>query len=438
MGSVQIITCFRFSMQLFISEGVFLIGRPRKEHFGMRVCLSLLAYALGTAAWFFILSNVPAGNPAIQLLFFMGILGMTLLLIHACFDLPWIEILFVGTGGYAVEHITFTGVRILQFFTGWDAECLGVLPEYLIFRLGAYILVAGMVYLFLLRKNLDKQEFREKDIRIVKLSMLILLAAIILSVCYTAEKPGEEVELYSYVICPAYSMMCCVLVLVMEQYLFRENRLSREKETMEQLLRIADTQQKSSKEAIDIINIKCHDLKHQMKHLQRVDNDEERSAYIEEIKSAISIYDATYHTGCETLDYILREKTLISDERNIAFSCMVDGAPLNFMDKTDLYALLGNALDNALEQQLKEEEEMRMMSLRIQRSGQMVRIHLENTCSNALEFHDGLPLTTKADKNYHGFGVRSMSYIVEKYDGNIVMYTEDGKFMLDIAIPLGE
>lgn len=438
MGTVQLITCFRFSVQLFISEGIFLIGRPKKEHFGIRILLSFLAYILGTISWFFIMSGIGRNVSVIQLFFFVGLLGMTLLMIYASYDLPWIEVLFVGTGGYAVEHITFASVRILQYFTGWDIERLGIIPEYLIFRLWAYVLVAGIVYVCLLKNNLDKEEFCEKDIRIVKLSMLILFTAIILSVFYTSEAPTGEAALYSYVICPAYSMMCCILVIIMEQYLFRENRLTKEKETMEQLLRMADSQQKSSKEAIDIINIKCHDLKHQMKHLQRVETDEERSAYIEEIKNAISIYDATYHTGCEALDYILREKTLISDERNIAFSCMADGTLLHFMDKTDLYALLGNALDNALEQQMKEEEEMRMMSLRIQRSSQMVMIHLENTCSTSVEFRDGMPFTTKKDKNYHGFGVRSMAYIVEKYEGNLVMYMTDGKFILDIAIPLEE
>ena len=48
MGTVQLITCFRFSVQLFISEGIFLIGRPKKEHFGIRILLSFLAYILGT------------------------------------------------------------------------------------------------------------------------------------------------------------------------------------------------------------------------------------------------------------------------------------------------------------------------------------------------------------------------------------------------------
>lgn len=436
MGSIQFITCFRFSIQLFISEGAFLIGRQRRENFSIRVLLSFLAYLLGTVIWFFIISKIHFFMPLIHLLFYMGLFGMTLLFIYVCYDLSWMEVLFVATGGYAVEHITFAGVRILQFFTGWDAHLLGGILEYFIFRLGAYILAAGIVYVLLLQKNLDKEEFFEKDVRIIKLSMMILLAAIILSVFYTSEESVGETALYSYVICPAYSMLCCILVIIMEQYLFRENRLNREKETMEQLLSIANVQQKSSKEAIDIINIKCHDLKHQMKHLQGLENDNERSEYIEEIKNAISIYDATYHTGCETLDYILREKTLISDERNIAFSCMVDGSLLNFIDKTDLYALLGNALDNALEQEIKEEEEVRMISLRIQKSGQMVMIYLENTCSNSLQFYNGMPLTTKEDKNYHGFGVRSMSYIVKKYEGNMVMYIEDRKFILNIAIPL--
>lgn len=31
-----------------------------------------------------------------------------------------------------------------------------------------------------------------------------------------------------------------------------------------------------------------------------------------------------------------------------------------------------------------------------------------------------------------------MAYIVEKYEGNLVMYMTDGKFILDIAIPLEE
>lgn len=230
-----------------------------------------------------------------------------------------------------------------------------------------------------------------------------------------------------------YSMLCCFLVLMIEYYVFRENRLSRDNEMMEQLLHMANAQQKSTKEAIDIINVKCHDLKYQMKELEKLNNDTERSEYIEEMRKTISIYDATYHTGCEALDYILREKTLLSDEHHIVFSCMADGEALSFMNQTDMYALIGNALVNALERTIQEEEEHRIISLRIQRRGQMVMIHLENTCSEDPNFKEGLPVTTKADKNYHGFGVKSMRYIVRKYDGEMLMRVQDGKFILDIV-----
>lgn len=44
----------------------------------------------------------------------------------------------------------------------------------------------------------------------------------------------------------------------------------------------------------------------------------------------------------------------------------------------------------------------------------------------------GLPLTTKEDKNFHGFGVRSIWYIVEKYKGDLLMRTSQERFLVDI------
>ena len=36
------------------------------------------------------------------------------------------------------------------------------------------------------------------------------------------------------------------------------------------------------------------------------------------------------------------------------------------------------------------------------------------------------------DKTRHGFGVRSIVYIAEKYDGQVFMKAENGKYLLDI------
>lgn len=436
MGTTEYITCIRFSLQLLIAETAFLAGQPRKKMFPVRLAGALTVYFILASGYFFLLKQIPGNIPIVHVAFYMGLFGLTLIGISVCFDMQWLEILFAGTGGYAGEHIAFAIARVIQYVTGLTPERIGTVADHLIFRFLIYVAVAGLLYVFVVRKNREKGEFKERDIRMVELALLILLSAIVLSVFYTAVDTGTgETSVLGYVICPIYSMLCCVLVILIEYYVFRENRLSRENETMEQLLQMANAQQKSSKEAIDIINMKCHDLKHQMKRLEQMKDEEERSEYIEEMKKAISIYDATYHTGNEALDYILREKTLLSDEYSIEFSCMADGAALSFMNKADIYALMGNALDNALERTAQENTERRIISLRIYRYGQMVMIHLENPCSTAPKFQEGLPVTSKADKNRHGFGVKSMCYIVRKYDGEILMRVQDGKFILDMTFP---
>ena len=44
----------------------------------------------------------------------------------------------------------------------------------------------------------------------------------------------------------------------------------------------------------------------------------------------------------------------------------------------------------------------------------------------AMEFSGGLPLTTKGDNGYHGFGVKSIKSTIEKYGGVVVIDMSGG------------
>ncbi|MGM9538739.1 MAG: ATP-binding protein [Candidatus Onthomonas sp.] len=433
MESMRYISFLRFSMQLLICESVFLLGRSKKQHFAGRLPLALLGYLLTGSGWYGLLHLFPGSLPLVHISFYLGLVALTMAAMVFCYDLPLLELLFIATGGYAVEHISFGVSRIVRFFTGWTEEQLGGTLDFIVFRLLPYVLVAGLMYLLVIHPNRAKEEFRPGDRRPVLLAMVVMLAAIVLSVFYSSVSAGNS--LLTDVICPLYSGLCCLLVLLVEYYVFRENRLERENKTMEQMLQIANAQQRSSKEAIDIINMKCHDLKHQIRALAAMSDAGKRSEYLEEVQKAVSIYDATYHTGCEALDYVLREKALLAEEHQVQLSCMADGDAIAHLHPADIYSLMGNALDNALESVLREPEEQRIISLNISRHGQMVMLHLENRCSRELEFQDGLPVTDKEDKNYHGFGVQSIRYIVRKYDGELLMRTQDGMFCLDILLP---
>lgn len=424
-----------FTIQLFISEAAFLIGRPRKENYYVRLGTSAIGYFLMSGLWVWGLCKIGQDSFVVAILFYFGVFLFSMIKIKVCYELEPIEILFVGTGGYAMEHITFAVTRMIQFLTGWKPEVIGIVYDYILFRIAAYMIAAALIYFLLIRKNRLKEEFKKNDIRLVEMALFVLVSAVVLSVIYSSARFEMESPIMSNIVCPIYSTLCCILVLIMEYYVFRENRLSREKENMEQMLQMAQAQQKSSKEAINIINMKCHDLKHQIAALAKIEDSSSRSEYVEEMRKAISIYDATYHTGCEALDYVLREKNLLSEEYGVMFSCMADGSSISFMQPADIYALMGNALDNALECVMKEVVDKRIISIQIARQKQTVLIHIENTCTVMPQFEDGLPVTIKADKMQHGFGVKSIRYIAEKYYGNVVMRVKNQKFILDVLFP---
>ena len=87
-----------------------------------------------------------------------------------------------------------------------------------------------------------------------------------------------------------------------------------------------------------------------------------------------------------------------------------------------------------------EEKERRIIRVNIKRIKSLVSVHMENYVeeNEKIEFKDGLPVSFNKDKNYHGFGMRSMKKSVEKYNGNMEVGVRDNIFSLDMLIPLNE
>ncbi|CCX59444.1 uncharacterized protein BN499_02721 [Blautia hydrogenotrophica CAG:147] len=429
---VEVILEFlKFPAELIIAEAAFLIDRERKERFALRAPAALAVYFILSVGWSILIEAIAVDSFFPYVLLYLGYAALSLLPVWFCFELEPLECVFVIAGGYATEHMVFALDRIILFSVYGTLVTEGIQDFF--YSYITYVIGAGIVYFLIVRRNRDKDAFRRGDVRIAALAMILGVAAVALSVSYSYPKTEENI--YNCLICPAYGFICCALILLMEYYVLRENHMKQEQEMMEQLLDMANAQQRSSKEAIDIINIKCHDLKHQIKAFARMDDAGMRSDYVREVQEAVSIYDATYHTGCEALDYVLREKSLFCTEHDVSFTCMADGTQLKFMDTTDVYALIGNAMDNAIERVVKEKEEERTVSLQIRQRGEMVLIHLVNRCSREVPFQENLPVTDKEDKRYHGFGMKSMRYIAEKYGGEMYAKAENGWFYLDFLFP---
>lgn len=58
-------------------------------------------------------------------------------------------------------------------------------------------------------------------------------------------------------------------------------------------------------------------------------------------------------TGNKVLDTVLTTKSLYCNKHGIIFTCVADGTLLDFMDVMDICSIFGNALDNAIECEMK-------------------------------------------------------------------------------------
>lgn len=170
--------------------------------------------------------------------------------------------------------------------------------------------------------------------------------------------------------------------------------------------------------------------------MKNIEQKDIRNEIIDEIGKGIRIYNSRIKTGDDVLDVILMQKNMICENNGIKLGCIIEGAALDFMEANDRIALFGNALDNAVEY-LKNNAEPahRLISVMVSVKGQMVYVHFENYCNTELTFAGGIPVTTKEDTNYHGFGLKSIRYIVRKYEGECNIYQERETFNIDMIFP---
>ena len=213
-----------------------------------------------------------------------------------------------------------------------------------------------------------------------------------------------------------------------------QRQLEKDVDTLSVLLHQSEEQYKQSNENIKLLNLKCHDLKHQVREYTEKRSID--SQYIDDLVSLINIYDSSVKTGNEALDLILTEKSLLCHKNQINITCLADCSKLGFVSNSDLYSLFGNIIDNAIEAVTKlTDPHKREINLVVKNVNNFVSIDIENYYQGKIELDsDGLPKTTKDNENYHGFGLKSVLMIVNKYNGDLHINVDNSIFSLSILL----
>lgn len=233
------------------------------------------------------------------------------------------------------------------------------------------------------------------------------------------------VDLGGIAILYAHLTQCCEL------------RVRKELEAVQSVLQNQYVQYKQSRESIELINYKYHDLKHQIAFLRSESDPAKREEFLNRMEEEIRQYEAQNKTGNKVLDTVLTTKSLYCAKHGITFTCVADGTLLDFMDVMDICSIFGNALDNAIECELKiADKEKRLIHVTVSKQKNFLILRFENYYEEALQYQEGKLVTTKKDKEYHGYGLKSIRYTVNKYEGAVSIDTNGNWFELKILIPM--
>lgn len=427
-----------FVTELILSELLFVLKFRRRNRFVIRLLSSLT----GLFAIAFLMP-ILAYNALWTTFIFISLFILSLVAMKICFEESWWNILFCGLAAYTVQHLAYVVFNSVMDIvaqlsgqvSGWNPYS-DVNDPSIGYPVFITVLIYGIIYItvyWMMYSIYAKNIYLQKDLRLgntkfVVLAGIIILTAIVFSL--VAEYSGNE-NLTMKWLERGYSLLTCIMALQLQFSQLTEKEIQSKLNTVQQLLFEEQKQYETVKQNVDIINLKCHDLKQQIRVLRFRDKEIDKSE-LEEIENAINIYESVVKTGNETLDLILTDKNLICKEKGIRLTCIADGAQLNFMKPADIYALFGNALDNAMEAVLHYPETSRDISLDIRSTDDMLSIHVENYFTGSLYIKNGLPITTKEESNFHGYGMLSIKLIVEKYGGNLTFEAANDTFNLNI------
>ncbi|MDE6319922.1 MAG: GHKL domain-containing protein, partial [Lachnospiraceae bacterium] len=161
--------------------------------------------------------------------------------------------------------------------------------------------------------------------------------------------------------------------------------------------------------------------------------------YIDTIWDIQDEFDLKIHTGDSFLDVIMNYYSYLAVKENVEF--LVSGRLTEDMhlEMFDLTTLIGNILQNAIEAAVKAADpKIRVEFIEHKKE---IFIVVSNSVAEIIDTEKGFSMTSKKDKVNHGFGLKNIAAVVEKYCGEYYMESvvENGEalFKISIAIPRG-
>lgn len=421
-------------LQCFTCLAFFTRRLERRRHFALRVAVSLAGGIL--LCFPLVMLYTHLNTLPVRVLCYLIVSLLNFLALVFCWKDNIEELLLTFCSGTAAYQLTNKLYPLLQLLRGYnDLTTISLFHEgdiqwwdwaiYFAFYLACYWLLSRF---FQPKSRLYRSRRTAMSVGLLS-AATILVVNVLICVSRTYETESLALDIVVKIFCILFG----IEVLFACTHIFFLNERDHQIDVLHQLWRQDKAQFESIKANMDVINMKCHDLKHILDKIAGKLTAEETEA----LRSAIEFYDSSIKTGNEVLDVVLCEKAMACQRDGIRFTCMADGSLLDFLTPVQIYTLFGNIMDNAMEAVRKlPEPELRVISLVCRADGGQLRIEESNYFTGSLSLHGALPETLKGDASRHGYGTRSIQYIARLYGGDMSIESSGSMFFLNVWFPL--
>lgn len=141
----------------------------------------------------------------------------------------------------------------------------------------------------------------------------------------------------------------------------------------------------------------------------------------------------TINSGHPVIDAIIYSKNLSAQKQGASINSNIKITTKIFIDELELGVLIGNALDNAIEAVAKlDKSESKVIELNILSSGDMLSVEVSNKTINNIDTQN--LVTSKKNKQLHGYGINSIDTITQKYQGTLSITCKNNIFTLSVIL----
>lgn len=187
-------------------------------------------------------------------------------------------------------------------------------------------------------------------------------------------------------------------------------------------------------------SILIHDIKKHLQSINALNGQREHDKiklYIQELLQSSDLKESSRLCDHEMLNTILARYGHQCLNKQISFHADIRSGIIDFISDADMTSLFCNLLDNAVKAAGHIPDSFIEVSACGRENTPFIVITVVNSCrKNPFEKQTGRLITMKTNKRKHGFGVKSIQKIVNKYHGDIQMYYDEHTLTFHVIITL--